>query len=91
MHDADVFDHQIIDFPFFVDAMESVVDSERLLFIADDPSVQPAQSFHRRFRVCRGHSDFFRQSSETILRLAAQVQLDLLSLQPFFFIGVHDV
>ena len=33
----------------------------------------------------------FRQSSETILRLAAQVQLDLLSLQPFFFIGVHDV
>ena len=50
MHDADVFDHQIIDFPFFVDAMESVVDSERLLFIADDPSVHPrrvSSSFSR--------------------------------------------
>ena len=50
IHDADVFDHQIIDFPFFVDAMESVVDSERVLFIADDPSVHPrrvSSSFSR--------------------------------------------
>ena len=27
--------------PFFVDAIESIVDGERLLFIADDPSVHP--------------------------------------------------
>jgi len=45
-------------------------------------------SFHRSHSFGEGS---FRQSSETILRLAAQVQLDLLSLQPFFFIGVHDV
>jgi hypothetical protein len=42
----------------------------------------------------RSHSfgeRFFRQSSEVILRLAAQIELDLLFFQPFFFICVHDI
>jgi len=52
--------------------------------------VPPAHSFYRRFRACRGHSDF-SASSDMILRLAAQVELGLLFFQAFFFIGIHDV